>query len=125
MIAIYIVFNLSCIMFYLRRKRDEFNVILHLIIPVLGIAAFVPAFFTALGIGSSVLKFVTPLSYPSSETGLAIGIWYIIGLAVLAYLYIRHPYIRHPYIKHPQRLPEMKRVFADEPVSAQAQQVEA
>jgi amino acid transporter len=110
MIAIYIVFNLSCIMFYLRRRRGEFNLLLHGIIPVLGIAAFIPAFFTALGIGGSVLKFVTPLSYPASETGLAIGIWYMIGLAVLAYL----------YVKHPQRLPEMKRVFADEPVSAHA-----
>ncbi len=40
-----------------------------------------------MGIGGSVLKFVTPLDYPSSETGLAIGIWYIIGLVVLIYLY--------------------------------------
>jgi amino acid transporter len=110
MIAIYIIFNLSCIMFYLRRRRNEFNLLLHGIIPVLGIAAFVPAFFTALGIGGSLLKFVTPLSYPASEAGQAIGIWYIIGLAVLAYLYMRHP----------QRLPEMKRVFADEPISAHA-----
>jgi len=50
------------------------------------------------------LKFVTPLSYPASEAGLAIGIWYIIGLVVLAYLHLRHP----------ERLPEMKRVFADD-----------
>ena len=104
MIAIYMVFNLSCIMFYLRRRRDEFNVLLHAVIPVLGILAFIPAWLTALGLGSSFLKFVTPLSYPSSETGLAIGIWYVIGIVVLAYLYLRHP----------ARLPEMRRVFADE-----------
>jgi amino acid transporter len=104
MIAIYMVFNLSCIMFYLRRRRAEFNVLLHAVIPVLGILAFIPAWLTALGIGSSFLKFVTPLSYPSSETGLAIGIWYIIGIVVLVYLYLRHP----------ARLPEMRRVFADE-----------
>jgi amino acid transporter len=104
MIAIYMVFNLSCVMYYARRQRSEFNVLLHAVIPVLGIVAFIPAWLTALGIGSSFLKFVTPLSYPSSETGLAIGIWYAIGLAVLGYLYLRHP----------ERLPEMKRVFADE-----------
>ncbi|HUB38555.1 MAG TPA: hypothetical protein VMA72_06875 [Streptosporangiaceae bacterium] len=63
-----------------------------------------------MGIGRSVLKFVAPLSYPSSETGLAIGIWYVIGIAVLIYLYVRHP----------SRLPEMKRVFADEPVGTAA-----
>ncbi len=67
-----------------------------------------------LGIGHSFLKFVTPLSYPSSEAGLAIGIWYVIGLVVLAYLYARHP----------GRLPEMKRVFADEP-APEADQVTA
>jgi amino acid transporter len=115
MIAIYMVFNLSCILFYLRRRRSEFNWLLHLVIPVLGIAAFIPAWLTALGLGSSFLKFVTPLSYPSSETGLAIGIWYIIGLIVLAYLYTRHP----------ERLPEMKRVFADEPEPAAEQVAQA
>jgi hypothetical protein len=89
-------------------RRSEFNWLLHLVIQVLGIAAFIPAWLTALGIGSSFLKFVTPLSYPSSEAGLAIGIWFVIGLFVLAYLYARHP----------ERLPQMKRVFADEPEPA-------
>jgi amino acid transporter len=107
MIAIYMVFNLSCIMFYLRRKRSEFNWLLHLVVPVLGILVFIPAEFTDLGIGRSVFKFVAPLSYPSSDTGLVIGVWFLIGIAVLLYLYARHP----------SRLPEMKRVFADEPLA--------
>ncbi|WP_225728223.1 MULTISPECIES: APC family permease [unclassified Nocardia] len=104
MIAVYMVFNLSCIMYYLRRQRAEFNWLLHLVIPVLGIAAFVPAWLTAMGIGTSVLKFVTPLTYPSSAAGLIIGIWYLIGILVLGYLRVRHP----------ERLPQMRRVFADE-----------
>lgn len=104
MIAIYMVFNLSCLLYYLRKRRGEFNAVLHAVIPVLGIAAFIPAWLTALGIGSTFLKFVTPLTYPASETGLAIGIWYLIGLAVLGYLYARHR----------ERLPEMKQVFADD-----------
>jgi amino acid transporter len=104
MIAIYMVFDLSCLLYYLRRRRGEFSIALHAVIPVLGIAAFVPAWLTALGLGSSFLKFVTPLSSPASEAGLAIGIWYVIGLVVLAYLYLRHP----------ERLPEMRRVFAEE-----------
>jgi amino acid transporter len=106
MIAIYMVFNLSCLLYYLRKRRQEFNVLLHAVIPVLGIVAFIPAWLTALGIGSSFLKFVTPLSYPASETGLIIGIWFVIGLIVLAYLYARHP----------ERLPEMKKVFSDDVV---------
>jgi ABC-type thiamin/hydroxymethylpyrimidine transport system permease subunit len=83
------------------------------VIPILGIIAFIPAFLTALGLGSSFLKFVTPLTYPSSETGLAIGIWYVIGVVVLVYLAVRHP----------GRLPEMKRVFADEPEPAAGERV--
>ena len=43
---------------YARKARSEFNWLLHLVIPVLGIAAFLPAWFTAMGIGGSVLKFV-------------------------------------------------------------------
>jgi amino acid transporter len=113
MIAIYMVFNLSCMLFYLRQQRPEFNWLLHAVVPVLGILAFIPAWLTALGIGSSFLKFVTPLTYPSSETGLAIGIWYVIGIVVLIYLAIRHP----------ARLPEMKRVFADEPAQTEGQAV--
>jgi amino acid transporter len=113
MIAIYMVFNLSCICYYLRRARPEFNILLHLIIPVLGILAFIPAWFTALGLGGSFLKFVVPLSYPVSETGLAIGIWYVLGIVVLVTLYVRHP----------ERLPEMRRVFADEPVGTPGEPV--
>ncbi|HYB17753.1 MAG TPA: APC family permease [Streptosporangiaceae bacterium] len=108
MIAIYMVFNLSCTCFYLRRRRSEFNWLLHLVIPVLGIIFFIPAFLTALGIGHSFLKFVTPLTYPSSEAGLIIGIWFAIGLVVLVYLYARHP----------ARLPAMRQVFDEEPLPA-------
>jgi hypothetical protein len=109
-VAIYIVFNLSCILYYLRVQRSEFNWFLHLVVPVVGILAFLPVWFTALGIGKSVLKFVSPLSYPDSEVGLIIGVWFLIGLAVLIYLYARHA----------SRLPEMRQVFADEPAAATA-----
>jgi hypothetical protein len=71
-------------------------------------AAFIPAFLTALGIGHSFLKFVTPLTYPSSEAGLAIGIWYAIGIVVLVYLYARHR----------ERLAEMRKVFDEEALPA-------
>jgi amino acid transporter len=110
MIAIYIVFNLSCIMYYARFARSEFNWFLHLVVPVVGILVFLPAWFTALGIGKSVLKFVSPLSYPISETGLIIGIWFAIGVVVLIYLYVRHP----------ARLPKMQQVFSDDAMPAAA-----
>jgi hypothetical protein len=42
-------------------------------------------------VGSSLLKFVSPLPYPISEAGLAVGIWFLIGLGYLAYLLVTHP----------------------------------
>jgi len=113
MVAIYMIFNLSCLLFYARKARSEFNLLLHGIIPVLGIVAFLPAWFTAMGIGGSVLKFVAPLSYPSSEAGLGIGIWYLIGVIALVYL----------YVKHPARLGEMKRVFDETPAAPAAEPI--
>jgi hypothetical protein len=50
------------------------------------------------------------LSYPSSETGLIIGIWFAIGVIVLIYLYVRHP----------ARLPKMQEVFSDDVAPATA-----
>lgn len=38
----------------------------------------------AVGVGSSVLKFVSPLPYPITETGLVVGIWFLIGVIYLA-----------------------------------------
>jgi amino acid transporter len=86
--AIYIVTNAACIGYFARRRRG-WNPFLHLIIPVLGIAAFVPAWLTAAGIRA--FSFVTPLTAPSSYMGPGVAGWMIVGLAYLIYLYARHP----------------------------------
>ena len=104
-IVIYILVDLACIVFYLRHARSEFNVMLHLVFPVLGILAFLPAFFTALGIGQSVLSFVSPLPYPLSLAGPVVLVWFAIGLIYLAWLAARHP----------ERIRDTGRVFIDEP----------
>jgi amino acid transporter len=52
-LPIYIVAALACPVYYLRHRRSEFNVFLHLIVPVLGVAFLVPAFFAGTGIRSS------------------------------------------------------------------------
>jgi hypothetical protein len=48
LVAVYILMNATCIGFFARRGRG-FNVLAHLVIPVLGIAAFIPAWLTAAG----------------------------------------------------------------------------
>jgi hypothetical protein len=90
--AIYIVMNAACIGYFWRRHRADgvrFNVLLHLIIPVLGIVAFVPAWLAAAGIRA--FSFVTPLAAPSSYMGPGVAGWMVVGIGYLIYLYRRHP----------------------------------
>jgi len=107
-VLIYILVNLACVVFYLRERRSEFNPFLHGVVPVLGILAFVPAWFTALGIGKGVLDWVSPLPYPLSRAGLVVAIWFALGVVYLAYLYSRHP----------ERVRETGRIFLEEPRAA-------
>jgi amino acid transporter len=87
-VAVYIVVNAACIGFFARFRRSEFNWIMHLVFPVLGIAAFVPALLVAAGI--PVFSFVTPLTPPISYAGPIVGVWMLIGLVYLALLWKRH-----------------------------------
>ncbi|MET7617610.1 APC family permease [Streptomyces sp. NPDC005408] len=106
-IGVYIVANLACAGYFLRRRRDAFNLVLHLLFPLLGIAAFVPALLTAAGIPA--FDFVTELSAPVSYAGPVVGVWMLIGLAVPAVLARRHP----------DRLAQTGRIHLEEPGQAQ------
>jgi amino acid transporter len=88
--AIYILMNAACIGFFARR-RTGFNPLLHVVIPVLGILAFVPAWLTSAGIDVLPGHFIFPLAPPYSYMGPAVGIFMIIGVIYLIYLYRRHP----------------------------------
>jgi len=87
-VAVYIIVNAACIGFFLRVRRSEFNWLLHLVVPVLGICAFVPALLTAAGI--PVFSFVVPLTAPVSYAGPIVGVWMLIGLVYLGFLWQRH-----------------------------------
>jgi amino acid transporter len=88
LVAVYIVMNAACIG-YFARKRSGFNWFSHLVIPVLGIAAFVPAWLTAAGI--KVFSFVSPLTAPYSSMALWVGIFMAIGVVCLIALYLIDP----------------------------------
>jgi amino acid transporter len=100
-VGVYILCDLACIGYYLRHRREDFNALLHVVVPILGVAAFVPAFFAAAGI--QVFSFIAPLTYPASISGIIVGVWLVIGVIVLAYSATRHP----------ARLAEMSRVHLD------------
>ncbi|TCO54849.1 APC family permease [Actinocrispum wychmicini] len=86
--SVYIVVNAACVGFFARVRRDEFNWLRHLVLPLLGMAAFVPALLTAAGI--PVFSFVTPLTPPVSYAGIIVGVWMLLGIAYLVYLWTRH-----------------------------------
>jgi amino acid transporter len=109
-IAIYMAVNLSCLVYYWREQRSEFNWLLHAVIPLAGIAAFVPAFLVAIGIGGSVFSFISPLPYPFSVVGPVVGIVYAIGIAYLIYL----------AVKAPDRLKDTGKVFIEEEAAESA-----
>ena len=110
LVAIYILMNAACIGTPGQRglaAAGAWNPFLHLIVPVLGIAAFVPAWLTAAGI--KVFSFVSPLVAPVLLT------WHpawagfmVVGVIYLAYLYSRHP----------QRVTEVGLVHLDEEAEA-------
>jgi amino acid transporter len=99
--VIFMVINLSCFGFYVRR-RGEFKPLLHLVAPLGGVLLFIPAFFTVAGF--TVFKFVSPLPAPISYAKVAVAIWMVAGIGYLVYLYRNHP----------QRLEETKAVFIEE-----------
>lgn len=103
-IIIYVSINLSCLFYYARYRRSEFKPLLHGVVPILGIAAFVPAFCAATGLGGSVFSFVSPLPSPLSTVGPVVAIWVVLGIGYLLYLFRRHP----------QRLRDTQIVFGSE-----------
>jgi amino acid transporter len=102
LVAIYIVANVTCIAYFLRRRRADFNVFLHLVVPILGVVAFVPPWLAAAGV--PVFSFIPRLAPPVSYAGPAVAVWMVLGLVYLAWLYLRHP----------ARVADVSRVHFDE-----------
>jgi amino acid transporter len=90
LVGIYLVVNVACIGYFARRAHG-FNLISHLLVPVIGIAAFIPAWLAGAGIKAPGLSFITPLTPPLSYMGPAVAVWMILGVLYLIYLYLRQP----------------------------------
>ncbi|MEU6270807.1 APC family permease [Streptomyces populi] len=101
-IGVYIVVDLACAGYFLRRGRELFSPVRHLVFPLLGIVAFVPALLTAAGL--PVFDFVTGLTAPVSYAGPVVGVWMSAGAVILIFLLRRHP----------ERIAETARVHLDE-----------
>lgn len=105
-IGVYIVVNLACAGHFIRVGGSALKPIRHLLFPVLGIAAFVPALLTAVSL--PVFDFVTELTAPVSYAGPIVGVWMAAGVVVLLVLTRRHP----------ERIAETARVHIEEEAPA-------
>ena len=102
-VAIYILTNLSNLVFYLREQRAEFNVLLNGIVPIVGTLVFLPALVAAFGIDFAGLG-ITALAPPANLAPIIIGVWMAVGVALLIYFAVRDP----------GRITQTGRVFLDE-----------
>ena len=88
-VVVYILVSLACLGFFARTPGLSFNPVLHGLVPILSVAAFVPALLTAAGIPA--FSFVTRLTAPISYAGPAVLLWVLLGVVCLGYLLARHP----------------------------------
>ena len=98
----YILLNIACLTYFWRFRREEFNIVRHGILPILGALAFIPAFFA--GAGIPAFSFISSLTSPLSYAGPIAAIWMVIGIVYLVMLSVRDP----------RRILETKRVFDEE-----------
>jgi amino acid transporter len=107
LVSVYMVSNASCIGYFVR-AAGGFNPISHLLIPLAGIAAFFPAWLTAIGWNpfgwSFVISLKAPISYAvwGVVAWMGLGVVWVIVLLVLA----------------PNRVIEVARVHLDEEPAA-------
>ena len=91
--GMYIAVNVAVIGFFLRERRDEFNFIKHLVIPVFGVLFMIPAFLSVIG-GLTIPVFDVELpAFTGALTWTApiAGVWMLIGIVMYFVLRSRNP----------------------------------
>jgi amino acid transporter len=95
-VVVYILICLGCIWHYWTKRREEFNPLLHLVLPLSGaVLFFFPLYY-------EYVKF--PPTYPIKYANwVALG-WIVVGLVLAAFLWLREP----------DRLRDMERVYVED-----------
>jgi amino acid transporter len=91
--GMYMAVNVAVIGFYWRERRSEFNVIKHLLIPILGVIAMIPALLSVIG-GLTIPIFdvtLAPFTGALGWTAKIVAAWMVIGIVAYFWLRSRHP----------------------------------
>jgi amino acid transporter len=91
--AMYVAVNLATIGFYFRQRRDEFNIVKHVVVPVVGVILLIPAFLGVLGgLTIPILDIkLDPLAAPYNVVPPLVAIWMIVGIVLGLVLRSRNP----------------------------------
>jgi amino acid transporter len=91
--AMYVTVNVATIGYFLGEGRADFNVVKHVLVPVLGIVAMVIGFVSALGgVTIPILNIeIPPLGAPFSYAPLIVGLWVLAGIVLFFMLRMRNP----------------------------------
>ena len=91
--GMYIAVNVAVIGFYLRERRDELNVIKHVLVPILGVLTMIPALMFAIGgVTIPIIDLeLAPLGGALGWTAKIVAIWMAIGIVLYVVLRVRNP----------------------------------
>ncbi|WP_051324696.1 APC family permease [Candidatus Solirubrobacter pratensis] len=109
-ILLYMLVALAALVYFLRTRESGYNPLLHTVVPILAIAVMIPALMAAVGIGSGVFSFISPLPSPFN-----IAAWITVGWLVLGVVYAVWIWTQHP-----DRARATEHIFIDEPEPAAA-----
>jgi amino acid transporter len=99
-IVVYMVVSVGCIRHYLRVRRQEFNPLLHLVLPVVGVVLFFfPLYYQF---------YEAPPEYPVKAANWVALAWAVAGLALTVWI----------SRSHPERLRDVEHVYVDDEAGA-------
>ncbi|HEY7332605.1 MAG TPA: APC family permease [Candidatus Limnocylindria bacterium] len=92
-VFIYICVNLACIGYFWQRRREDFNVITHGLVPIIGVLAMIPAGLAV--IGGLTIPFLD-IELGAYENALRwtapiVGVWMLVGVGLYFYLRSTNP----------------------------------
>jgi amino acid transporter len=89
-VIIYILTNLANLVFYMRERRDELNLVYNVAVPIVGTLIFIPVLLAAFGIDFGGLG-IAGLTAPANAAPWIVLAWFVFGLVVFVLLQARSP----------------------------------
>jgi amino acid transporter len=75
-VVLYSIICIACPIYYYVKARSEFNVLLHVVLPIIGLVVLLPTLYYS----------TQGLEYPADVALPILGVWLLIGIAVLIWL---------------------------------------